>query len=202
MQGANVGFYSVFLAKLLKAGRVLAVEPAPASVKRLKANLMRNCVSDRVLVFEGAAGSISGKAVLNVVPGMEEYSFLGENPHEAVADAEVMQIAVAEVTLDSLTDSYKLNPGFIKVDVEGYELDVLLGAQATLQTARPVILVESAIASSTSPKDQRLRLFEYLASIRYFPLDPISGKTMRARDLLEEVLFVPLERTNGRRQST
>lgn len=45
---------------------------------------------------------------------------------------------VAVVNIDSLG----LNPDFIKIDVEGYEFDVLRGARDTLEQYRPVLMVE------------------------------------------------------------
>lgn len=45
---------------------------------------------------------------------------------------------VAVVTIDSLG----LNPDFIKIDVEGYEFDVLRGARDTLEQYRPVLMIE------------------------------------------------------------
>jgi hypothetical protein len=42
-----------------------------------------------------------------------------------------------------LLDSFACAPAFLKIDVEGMELDVLLGAQATIARARPVIAVEA-----------------------------------------------------------
>lgn len=40
-------------------------------------------------------------------------------------------------------DSFEFNPFFIKIDVEGYELPVLLGAKKTIQNSKPILLIES-----------------------------------------------------------
>jgi hypothetical protein len=40
-------------------------------------------------------------------------------------------------------DDYSLKPFFIKIDVQGFEYEVLLGAQSTLLNARPILLIET-----------------------------------------------------------
>ncbi|MBL3657626.1 FkbM family methyltransferase [Fulvivirga sediminis] len=40
-------------------------------------------------------------------------------------------------------DDFKLNPYFVKIDVQGHEIEVLKGARKTLETNKPVLLVES-----------------------------------------------------------
>lgn len=142
--GANVGFFSVFMARRLPGRRVLAVEPAPAVRRRLEANLARNGVADRVVVFAGAAAEARRTATLHHLEGREEYATLGASFHPAVA-AEASAAGALEVEaapLDDLVADHGLAPGFVKVDVEGAEHIVLAGAGEVLREHRPVLLVE------------------------------------------------------------
>ena len=46
-----------------------------------------------------------------------------------------------KIKLDKL-DKYKLNPAFIKIDIEGHEYECILGAINTIKTNKPILLVE------------------------------------------------------------
>jgi FkbM family methyltransferase len=140
--GANVGFYSVLAARSLPGRRVLAVEPNPEALRRLAANLARNGVEAAVTVFAGLASDGSGEAELNLIEGMEEYSSMGKIVHASVAGKVSARLKVPAETLDRLVELYGLEPGLIKIDVEGAEKLVLDGAIATLTRFRPVILCE------------------------------------------------------------
>jgi len=142
--GANVGVFSVLLSRLVSPpGRVLAIEPTPGALKYLHRNLERNDCNHNVIVFEGAASGSSGKLALKVISGKEEYSSLGNLVHPSVRDSQYELIDVESATVDELVERSLLRPGFIKIDTEGAELDVLLGSERTLSTHRPVVLCES-----------------------------------------------------------
>ncbi len=139
--GANIGFYSVVLSRKLASGRVLAIEPHPIAYKRLRANLKRNNAAGKTILFQGIAGSSLQRNTISFPLGMEEYTTVlplqaaPDNPRMAQAD-------VDETTIDSLVQEHSLDPAFIKIDVEGYEHEVLQGAVNVLRTSRPVILCE------------------------------------------------------------
>ncbi len=142
--GANVGLLTVVMARLLSGSRkVLAVEPIPAILNRLRGNIARNGCANRVRVFEGVATRSTGDCLINYVPGKEEYSSLNRIVHPAVEHDERQQISVAGDTIDNLVAKFGLEPGLIKIDTEGAEEQVLAGAQATMRTHRPVIICES-----------------------------------------------------------
>ena len=137
--GAKVGFYTVLMARALPGRRVLAVEPTPAALGRLRSNLERNEVSDRTVIFEGAAAA--GRLPISIVDGREEYASLGALVHDAVADAPGSVLDVAATTLDALVAEDGLAPGFVKIDVEGAS-ETLRVASETLRVHRPVVLAE------------------------------------------------------------
>ena len=71
--GANCGFYTVLLAKLLPDRKVISVEPTNNAVKLLRRNITLNRVSANVFVYEGVATDKEGTANINVIEGREEY---------------------------------------------------------------------------------------------------------------------------------
>lgn len=140
--GANVGFYSILFAKNLKKAKVLAVEPTTNSQRRLHKNIQLNNVMDKIIVFPGAASDYNGMSEIKVLDGKEEYSTLGQWKHPSIKNENFVTQEIEVSTVDNLVDKYSLNPGFIKIDVEGLEYLVLRGSKNTLENMRPVILSE------------------------------------------------------------
>lgn len=140
--GANVGFFSVLFSKSIQPDhKVLCVEPSENALKRLYRNLESNGCSN-VIVHEGALGSEKTNAVLHVVPGKEEYSSLQPLEHKHICKEDSVEVNVEMIPLDELIEMHGLNPGFIKMDVEGAEFEVLKGAKELLRKYQPTLLSE------------------------------------------------------------
>jgi len=141
--GANVGLLTVFFAHAIHSPhRVLAVEPTPLAQQYLRRNIARNSVADKVVVYEGLVAEKPGSYELNVIPGKEEYSSLGNIVHTSISGEKFQAIKVNGETVDNLVTRFGLHPGFVKIDTEGAELFVLRGALQTLQRERPALLME------------------------------------------------------------
>lgn len=143
--GANVGLYTVLFSKRINCdNRVLAVEASPWAAQLLRANLARNNVESKVIVYEGAAVSSRGQYCLNVIAGMDEYSSLGAIGQVEVSGHVTNPVSVNGETIDNLVGRWKLEPGFLKLDIEGGEYNAFQGAVETLQRFRPIIVSELA----------------------------------------------------------
>jgi FkbM family methyltransferase len=119
--GANVGSYTVLAAGAVGAS-VTCVEPIPATFAKLQRNIGLNGLSTTVNAWQGglsdAAGTLRFTEDLDMV-------------NHVVAEAEIAHsVAVPVTTLDDLVGDNV--PVLIKIDVEGHERAVLLGASATL----------------------------------------------------------------------
>jgi FkbM family methyltransferase len=150
--GAHIGMYTVRAARELAKrgrGRVLAFEPNPSARAQLDENLRLNAC-ENVIVVAAAAGAAEGRAVLHV-PASADPSFSSLEPGRfAEGDA----VDVETTTVDAAVASHDLAPSFLKVDVEGRELDVLRGGVETLSRFRPTLLVE--VSEQSAPEVQRL----------------------------------------------
>ena len=140
--GANVGFFTVLFGKTIDSNRrVLAAEPTPGALKRLKRNIERNEVKN-VTIHEGLVGSVEATVPFHVVPGKEEYSSMKPIAHEHALGFETSKMDLPCLTLDKLVSEHSLEPGFLKIDVEGAEWEVFQGAESTIRKFHPVILTE------------------------------------------------------------
>jgi len=192
--GANVGFFTVLLSQLVNTEhRVLAIEPTDRALHRLRANIVRNDVLKKVLLFEGVASSESGTTAINVIKGKEEYSSVGKIVHPSVEGMAHTETVVESSTLDALTARFQLDPGFVKVDAEGWEKAVFEGARGMLRDQRPIVLSEL--------DDQLLRqngssfgdVVDFFNDLEYAVLDPSTRTKWGARRPVGTVLVVPKE---------
>lgn len=126
--GANVGFFTVRAA--LAGSTVIAVEPNSAACARLAATLRRNGLT-RVTVSCCAAGARTGRATLRVGRAtLVSTLALG-------AGAETLEVEVH--TIDEIAST--AGPvALLKIDTEGWEVEVLRGSRATLARTRCVVL--------------------------------------------------------------
>ena len=132
--GANVGLYSIAGARRVPNGHVWAVEPDPHNAELLRRHVAMNDVADRVTVVEAAAGDDDGSI---------EFSALGI-PQSSVGDIWESGRGRRFVRLARLDGAVR-RADVLKVDVEGYEGQVLAGATGLLTdaTRRPrLILLE------------------------------------------------------------
>jgi len=132
--GANVGFYSVLLGKTVATNRrVLSIEPTHGAFAYLCANIERNGLTGKVLAEQIIASDTDVPRSLTVFVGHEEYSSIGEFDNLNAPDAERQIVETKARTIDALCEEHNLEPGFIKIDVEGFEHHVLQGAMTILR---------------------------------------------------------------------
>ena len=118
---------------------VHALEPNPASLCLLRANLDRNGV-ENAFVHSIAVFSSKGEATFHLCPpGRAAYSSL------VPEDAAVKSILVETETLDDFCTRLRLNTvDFLKIDVEGAEIEVLKGALQSIAEDRfRVLMIEA-----------------------------------------------------------
>lgn len=133
--GASLGLWTVQLARAARSAgaEVWAVEPVPANVSWLERNVSLNRLEQVVKIFPVALGSTAGIQPIELdEPG-------GGNAHIGLK-GRTQSDHVKVLRLDDLP---RMRPvSFIKIDVEGFELEVLRGAQNLLAEDRPVVFGE------------------------------------------------------------
>jgi FkbM family methyltransferase len=140
--GANVGCHTLIMSSLVgPAGRVLAFEPHPKIFERLADNLNLNRLAN-VKTFPYALADESGSA--NLYTFGEDYANQGMSSLTPVDGTEAQHsIPIECKTLDEVAESESLDRlDLIKIDTEGYEAKVIMGAKKSLASFRPSLLLE------------------------------------------------------------
>jgi FkbM family methyltransferase len=135
--GANVGVYTLQLASWVgPTGRVVAVEPNPGACLALERHIRWNGMEGRVTVVPAAVGEQSGETTM-FVDGANPMSAVGR-PNPVLAER-ARAITVPITTLDALRAEGLPRPDWIVMDIEGYELFALRGAERLLDDGGPPI---------------------------------------------------------------
>ena len=142
--GALNGYITLPLADIVgKKGHVYSFEPIPYLAKRLKIKFKNNPsvrVIDKAVTSERIINNKEYTTFYYVLPPYEALS--GIRRRCDISDKkDIQRITVPVTTLDR-TINKENRVSFIKIDVEGGEFDVLLGARKILLSHRPLIIFE------------------------------------------------------------
>jgi FkbM family methyltransferase len=134
--GANIGVYSIRAGKRVGPnGRVLAFEPLPAALDKLKRNIYHNNLNN-ITVLELAVGDYEGEATLYEGERQSSASFF----RSTCGPSHNVQVR----TIDSVVNELHLmRVDWVKMDIEGAEATALAGMEETLIRFSPSILFEN-----------------------------------------------------------
>lgn len=146
--GAYTGIYSI--AAALSGASVIAVEPNPTAAERLKENAVKNGV--KITLVESAAGGRQETKTLYIKSDLSSANSFCKNHKKS--------IQVPVFPLDNIVDR-ESKVSAIKIDVEGYEPDALLGASRILRDSKPVIITEANTEEARQKQEMFLSQFGY-----------------------------------------
>lgn len=139
--GANCGAFALPLAAAAGAGsHIVAFEPNPVLVERLRANLALNGLAERVEVADVALGEQNGEAALNLVDRN-----LGQSSLRPIKSAKSISVAVRPLAHYLPEQSGCYDIFIIKIDVEGFEDEILIPFLSAISKDRTpdAILIET-----------------------------------------------------------
>ena len=140
--GANVGCYSLIAAKEFNIKKIHAFEPFPINYSKCIQNVIKNNLSDKISVYNFA---IDSENKIQTLFHTNEYKNLqsGSSGHQIGKPVDENGI-IFESDLEFLVNTYSIDnlqtiskissPSYIKIDVDGRELEILKGAKETLSS--------------------------------------------------------------------
>lgn len=155
--GGHKGAYSYWMARRVgRDGRVVAIEPQEAMARLMEKSFAE--AGKRVRVIHAAASEGSGIATLKMRPS----STHGATLATFEPGTEFITTTVRAVTIDEVVREESLERvDFIKIDVEGHELEVVKGGLGTIDRLGPALLIE-AEARKHDGSDAQIRALREL----------------------------------------
>jgi FkbM family methyltransferase len=164
--GANVGWFSLYASRLVgKTGSVASFEPAPDVFSLLQANTRQVA---NIKTIRVGIGNRNGNATFCAHGASSAASFIREVTEinsSYHANIPIRDIDVSIRTLDSFADLPY--PSLLKIDVEGFELEVLRGASDLLMNMHPKLIIEIHPRQLSLSGGTEEELFHRLSRLSY-----------------------------------
>ena len=165
--GANQGHILMEIVAAAPAGKHYAFEPIPDLYTLLTKRFSKNTT-----VYNYALSSKKGSTTFNYYPGRPAVSGFRQRNKQIGQEPTLLSVQMEKLD-DLIPDNLKID--LIKIDVEGAEYEVLLGAMKVLQKNKPLVLFECGLGGAdvygTTP-DQLYDLFAEcglgISTIEYF----------------------------------
>lgn len=164
--GANMGVYTI-LASGHKKSRTISVEPIPSTFNHFLNNINVNHLSDKVDALNIGLGGADGKLFFT-----KDFDTVNHVVAESDGGANTIEVEVK--TLDHVLNGK--SPSLLKIDVEGFETEVLKGAAQTLKNNRLEAIIIELNGSGTRYGYDEMCIHELLLSEQFQPYtyDPFS----------------------------
>lgn len=180
--GANFGWYTLLAAKLLPEATIVALEPGQENFLLLSKNIAENRLRNVTAINQGADASASVAQL---------YAHEHQNPGAHSIRKAIGDVPQENITLAPLDQILAQHPGrihLLKIDVEGYEVEVLLGATETLRRTN-CLLVEYSPDFLSECGHEPTQLLDVLESSGFTPhtlrgksLEPVARGRLEQRD--------------------
>lgn len=175
--GANVGMMTLALAMLAPKGHVYAFEGSPETTLALQETVKKNGLSNTD-AYNCVLGRASEKVKFFDMPDVrssghyvpmdlqrETTSLWQDTSHAIISETKSIDGLVKELNIPKVD--------FIKIDVEGAELDVLAGGQETLKKFKPIVIMEFNSYAlmhlrEIVPRKALAKIFEVFDDVYYF----------------------------------
>jgi FkbM family methyltransferase len=181
--GAHLGRHAIPLAQLVgPSGIVHAFEPIPVIRSRLAENL-RQADANNVIVYPFPLANEAGPTSFTYTPDLPQESGIKARHiyNEPTGEPELLNLYARR--LDDLFQKPEI--AFIKIDIEGGELDMLRGATESISAARPIVSFECGASSFLGYHDEPEAIFD-LFSVRDYVVCSIIGDEVTDRQAFRE----------------
>jgi FkbM family methyltransferase len=163
--GANIGIYALPWAASGTDVTVHCFEPNPVARSRLARNVALNRLAARIRMHAEALSDHAGTATLYA---SDDMSSLNQGVYTGAGRAVPTEVPLAR--LDEVLGIEGPPVSFMKIDVQGHELEVLRGAEAVISRHRPALILEhedDLYLSASEANQRKTQLAELLSRLGY-----------------------------------
>jgi FkbM family methyltransferase len=145
--GGHIGYISLYFARCASKGTVHVFEPGANNLRYLEKNIQG---TKNIHLHKVAAGDVQGNQFFYMDPItgqnntlLKDYNVFKKNRSNSGDKKAVLEETTVEVVrLDDFAKKHSIVPNFVKIDTEGFELNVLKGMTDILKTIKPIIMIE------------------------------------------------------------
>ena len=149
--GGNLGQSTLAMGLIFKPTKIIIFEPNPSMAAECRR--IRESSGTKIIVEEIGLGKQDSEKIIftPIYNGITFWGLASQNKEQVRAffgphniwnyKSSKFELVEKSIRVRTL-DSYNIKPNFIKIDVEGMELDVLAGAEKTIIESLPVLMVE------------------------------------------------------------
>jgi FkbM family methyltransferase len=192
--GGNVGYWTVNLANQIdKNQKVYTFEPIKTNFERIEQITKLNDFENKTKIFNIGLGDKSLKADFDQDKGDVKRGASTFNASLIPAENGVCKIEV----FDEVVKKEKIsNIGFIKIDIEGFEIKFLHGAKEFFEQNRPVIYGEFGPEFIVLKGDNPLEVYEFFHDYTFFKEERDHSFKLLAKDTKfdRDILIIPNEK--------
>jgi FkbM family methyltransferase len=171
--GANEGYYSLLFAKasLKNSARVFAFEPHVDNYKKLSENIILNNLTRKIKSFNVALGNTDTTSTIFMMSSKygSQASLLKRHKFKKFSEINIKP-------LDSYSHYFTTKISIIKIDTEGFELDVLKGAKQIIQQHKPVLFIELESSRQIRGQIDVEKICSLLKKMNYILFTHVSDK--------------------------
>lgn len=180
--GANIGSFTL-LASGYKKANSIAIEPAPKTYEKLESNIAINKLYNRVKLLNMCAGESDYRVRFTT-------QFDTENHVLPTIDISGDSVMVDVKKLDDILQNQ--TPILLKIDVEGYETNVLEGATLTLSNPnlKAIIIELNGSGLRYGYDEQKIRIKLSELGFKPFHYDPFTRKLLLLTAFNNNVIYV------------
>lgn len=163
--GGHIGLYAVAFGKLVgSSGKVFSFEPTPVTNKILRKTVALNGLEQIVSIQNEAISKEEGETVFYISDQNADNSNSLVNYDKL---SSVHGVKVPLLSIDKFTERLNIRVDFIKIDVEGVELDAVIGARETLLRDRPLCILALHPNQIKSKGDSLEEIWDVVTGYRY-----------------------------------
>ena len=165
--GSNIGYYVCLESKIIgKEGKIIAIEPSPLNFKYLQKNVDLQEKSN-IELYNFACGDKDGEISFSVSNRSNWSRVVSDELIDAPPDTIIETVTIPIKKIDSFIDEKSIEKlDFVRMDVEGYEKNILQGMKKSLQKFKPLIQLEMHLF--IMGEDATRSLFVFFSNLGYY----------------------------------